>query len=467
MLVIGEALAVAIVCVVLPVAGRCAAAPLDRARRLGRRSRLAALFIACAVSPVAFVPPFSVSMASAAQAARARAFTDSVCVNTHLHFSDTPYYGRWSDVRDALVDSGIRHVRDTQLASAVWPYWKVAPRWQELASAGVRATLGPPHNAYFADAVARAAENPAVEATEGANELDQTGTGWQTRLRNTQIALWNETRKYATLSSRPVLVGSLAFSSRWSRAPDDLPPCFPRVNLHSYPGGRAPAATLTSQFDSARPHFGGRYIWATETGYHNAVDAPLSEGHKPTSERAQGIYAPQLYLDYYRRGITRTCLYEFLDEWADPERDNRESNFGLLRNDLTARPAYTNVARLLKLLRDPDPTTTPGALRFTVSGPTTLRSKLFQKGDGSFWLALWNDVSVWDPVTRTNRYPSAAAASVTFDARRVWSLYDLRSGTAPTRSGTGSSLSVSVPAIPLLVRVSLAVASRHRRVHRH
>jgi hypothetical protein len=457
MFVIGDVVALGPACGVLVVAVCCAAALAARAhpgRGPGhRRAQVAALSMAVAIASLPFVPGFSLSVASAASATSARSFTDSVCVATHLHYSNTPYYRRWPEVRDALVNARIRHVRDTQLPSTVWSYATVAARWQQLASAGVRATLGPPHDAGFADAVARAAANPAVEATEGANELDQTGVGWQARLRNTQIGLWNETRKYANLSWRPVLVGSLAFTSRWSQVTDDLTPYFTRGNIHPYPGGQTPDSNLTSQFDVAKPHFGGRYIWATETGYQNAVNAPLTEGHKPTSERAQGIYAPQLYLDYYRRGITRTCMYEFLDEWADPAKDARESNFGLLRNDLSPKPAYTHVARLLELLSDPTPRT-PGALSFTIWGPTTLRSKLFQKGDGSFWLALWNDVSVWDPVSRTDRYPADAAAWLSFGSRRAWSIYDIRRGTAPTGRGTGSSLRLSVPVIPLLVRVA-------------
>jgi hypothetical protein len=316
----------------------------------------------------------------------------------------------------------------------------------------VRATLGPRHDAHFANAVARAAENPAVEATEGANELDQTGAGWQRRLRHTQVALWNQTRRYPNLARRPVLVGSLAFTSHWSQVTDDLTPYFTRGNLHSYPGGRAPDDGLGQQLDDAEPHFGGRRIWATETGYNDAVNAPRSESHKPTSERAQGIYAPQLYLDYFRRGIARACLYEFVDEWADPERDDRESHFGLLRHDLTPKPAYRHVARLLKLLQDPTPRTV-GALNYRVSGPPTLRTKLLEKGDGSFWLAVWNDVSVWDPVTRTDRYPAAAAASLSFGGPHDWSVYDLRRGTRPTRSGSGVSLDLAVPVIPLLVRI--------------
>ena len=99
------------------------------------------------------------------------------------------------------------------------------------------------------------------------------------------------------------------------------------------------------------------------------------------------------------------------------------------------------------------PTKAPGTLDYTVSGPSTLRHMLFQKGDGSFWVALWNDVSVWDPVARVDRYPADAAATVSLGGQRAWSLYDVRGGSTPVRSGTGSSLAVGVPVIPLLIKV--------------
>src|SRR4051794_22071068 len=114
-----------------------------------RRCPPATLSMALAISLLTFFPGLTVSSASAAEAASARSFTASVCVGTHLHYSNTPYYRRWPAVRRALIGAGIRHVRDTQLASTVWPYATVAERWRQLASAGVRATLGPPHDAHF------------------------------------------------------------------------------------------------------------------------------------------------------------------------------------------------------------------------------------------------------------------------------------------------------------------------------
>ena len=385
-------------------------------------------------------------------ATSARAFTDSVCVATHLHYSDTAYYSRWPEVRDALVGSGIRHVRDGQLDSSVWSYPTVSARWKEWADRGVRATLGP-YPGDIARKVALAAQNPAVEAIEGPNELDLTGTGWQTRLLDAQRAIWEATRAQPNLAGRPVLVGSLAFSDRWSQVTTDLKPYFTDGNLHSYPGGQTPGSNLSTQFAASRTAFGAAPVRVTETGYHNAVAAPTTEGHKPASERAGGIYVPQLYLEYFRRGVKQSCMYELLDEWADPERNDRESNFGLLRSDLSRKPAYTHLQRLLSLLGDPFPASAPSRLDYTVTGPSTLRHVLLQKGDGSFWLALWNDVSVWDPVARTDTYPADATASVSLGGSRAWSLYDVRGGTTAVRSGTGSSVSVGVPVSPLLLQV--------------
>jgi hypothetical protein len=377
-------------------------------------------------------------------------FTSSVCVNTHLHFTDSPYYLQWPQVRDAVAAAGIHHVRDSQLDGAVWPYSIIMPRWQEFSNLGVKATLG----LYYDGAdvprmVSFAAQNPAVEAIEGANELDQTGTGWQTKLFDSQKAIWDATRTQPNLVNRPVLVGSLAFSSRWSQVTQDLTPYFSTGNIHSYPGGNPASSNLAAMFSATLSHFGGKVVQASETGYHTAVNAPSTEGHLPTSERAQGIYTPQLYLEYFRQGVERTCNYEFVDRKANPAHDNRELNFGLLRNDLTPKPAYTTLQRLMQLVGEQN-SVAAGKLDYTATGPSTLRHVLLQKSDGSFWIALWNDVKVWDPVNRVDLFP--ADASVSINVSKAWSVYDLRTGTAPVRTGTGN-FTLNVSPSPMLIKV--------------
>jgi hypothetical protein len=107
---------------------------------------------------------------------------------------------------------------------------------------------------------------------------------------------------------------------------------------------------------------------------------------------------PRLYLDYFRRGIARTFAYELIDEHPDPQHVNAEASFGLLRNDLSEKPAFVSLKRLIALLRDPGPAFTPKRLRYAIEGaPSDLRRLLLQKRDGSYYLALWQADSVWDP----------------------------------------------------------------------
>jgi hypothetical protein len=122
----------------------------------------------------------------------------------------------------------------------------------------------------------------------------------------------------------------------------------------------------------------------------------------------------------------------------------------LLRNDLTPKPAYTSLQRLMALVGDQTAVATPGKLDYKATGPTTLRQVLLQKSDGSYWIALWNDVSVWDPVNRVDLFPADASVNITLS--KAWSAYDLRTGTSPVRSGTGS-FTLNVSPSPMLIKV--------------
>ncbi|UBF24400.1 hypothetical protein K9N68_22215 [Kovacikia minuta CCNUW1] len=49
----------------------------------------------------------------AAETARsADSFVDSICVASHWSYTDTPYHQRYAEVKQKLIASGIRNVRD-------------------------------------------------------------------------------------------------------------------------------------------------------------------------------------------------------------------------------------------------------------------------------------------------------------------------------------------------------------------
>jgi hypothetical protein len=78
------------------------------------------------------------------------------------------------------------------------------------------------------------------------------------------------------------------------------------------------------------------------------------------------------------------------------------SGFGLLRSDLSPRPALLALGSLLGLLSDEPRTFTPGRLTYSLLGSgTEVESTLLQKSDGSFWLAIWLKASIYDVNTST------------------------------------------------------------------
>jgi hypothetical protein len=164
--------------------------------------------------------------------------------------------------------------------------------------------------------------------------------------------------------------------------------------MHSYPSGRNPTFNLDTKISQenliASPP---KPIWATETGYYNK---PNDGGE--VSELAAGKYMPRLFGEYFNRGITRTYSYELIDQ--NPTTD-KESNFGLLRWDLSPKPAYTAMKNMIDLLKEPGQgNTATGSLNLTITGASTVHHTLLEKSDGTYYLLLWNDLSSWNVSTQ-------------------------------------------------------------------
>jgi hypothetical protein len=357
---------------------------------------------------------------------------DSFGINAHWHFLDTPYGVSYEKVRDLLVASGIPHVRG-ELGRVVGSTDRVL----DLFSRGVRTTLlvdkyadntGDPLSqvAELADFAAMGA----IGAVEGVNEGD---IAWPSPARTYKgesfpraVSLWQDDL-YQAMKSDPRTVGVPVIGPSFGKtywdgthpfAPGSLADNCDYGNMHPYPRGNPytdkfayggidqyynnsdfPSNTLDSpwdvNFETYRPPFGDRPMMVTESGY--------STYRLGVNERVQSRYTLRLYLEYLRLGIERTYLYELVDPFADSLKVDRERNFGLLRRDLTPKPAYFAVKNFLGLLKKDATSAAPVAFTPVISvtpspgyDPAQVHHVVISKGGGNYLIALWHEVSAND-----------------------------------------------------------------------
>jgi hypothetical protein len=364
--------------------------PLPRRLRLLAPAMAILLAIAVATPKPADAAPVPAKSAAS--------FVESIGVDTHFSYTDTPYVSRFQEVKAKLVELGVHHIREDLLPGRPDQY----TRLNELAQAGIGSTLimGSPENGDTGLeellSIART-KLTGVDALEGPNEpySDDNEPDWTANTDAYQQALHEKATSTPQLASLPIVGPTTIF---WQNGElGNISPWLNYGDIHPYSGGYPPEEYLERHVDFAALSSGSKPLMATETGFHNAMNW---KGDFPaTSEAATAIYTPRIFLDYFQQGIARTFDYELVDEFADPSGEERESHFGLLRNDLSPKPAFTALKNLISIVGEGNESFTPGALDYSVTGNgEKLHEVLLQKADGTYYLALWRSSSVWDPV---------------------------------------------------------------------
>ncbi len=421
------------------------------------RGFAAAALVAC----VAALAPAS---ASAVTAKSADSFVESIGVNVHLGYTDTPYVSSFSTVEQRLGELGVRHVRDGIAPGETAHY----QRLHELAALGIKSTLilGSPSQSSSAlpemlAALKTTALSGAVEAVEGWNEPYVNTEATKSKVIENQRLLYEGIKNDAALKSLTVLGPSIIRNE--NHLLGNVSAYLDGGNMHSYPEGEPPEYQIEALLKRTAESSPERPTFATETGYTNATNwSPPNKGeNRPVPEEVSATYVPRLFFEYWTRHIVRTFSYELLDEFADPKLEQREDHFGLLRNDLTPKPAFAALQNTIALLADPGPAFTPGALTYTLadSGTHTLHSTLLQKRDGSFYLALWRLESVWEPVGKKPIAAPKETVKVEVPAGLSSSaVYEPTVSASPiATAGAASSVSVAVGAGVTLVKLVPAV----------
>ncbi len=347
----------------------------------------------------------------------AAAFRDSVGVSTHIVYYSTAY-GNWESLVARLEELGVRHLRDGTYANPAPQWRKFNERYYEAveyaADRGFRFNFGlgePGYEAGTLDqliAVVAGRLRHAAEAVEGPNEFDHFvgGRRWPQRLAAYSRELYRKVKAHPSLQGLPVVGPSLVGADAPARVGDQSP-WLDRGNIHPYAGGASPnPAWLAAERRRMAALSGRKPLWATEAGYHNAVNA--RDAHPPVSERAGAIYTLRTVLEHFKAGIDRTYLYEAVDFWPDKRRRKASWNFGLLRNDMSRKPAFNALRNLLSLTDDARAPRRLRPLRVRISTEARdVRKLVLQKADGTYLVVLWRLASVWD---RDRRVPQGVGA---------------------------------------------------------
>jgi hypothetical protein len=349
----------------------------------------------------------------------ARGFGDSVGVNVRMNYLDTSY-GDYEGVEARLRELGVRHVSDSLCTSCNWQ----VERLRRLAAVGIRANLGigwmsgGPATIAPGLQVLRSQLTGAVVSVSGVNEPDISGDpDWIAKTRAFHIELYRQVKAAPATAGLPVIGPSLVH--RESRtALGDLSAHVDRGNIHPYPGGSMPLTHLEDERQMMSAVSGNKPLVITEVGYH--TDMAYPGPHRPASERAVASYTPRTALEAFRFGIDRTYLYTLADLWSDAEAQARgfsklENSFGLLRADLTPKPSFVALRNLLRAVNaGSQPVANPGGLRYRLQDAgSDVRQLLLRSADGSYALALWRNVSVWNRDTQEDLSPTPDQLTIT------------------------------------------------------
>jgi hypothetical protein len=386
---------------------------------------------------------------------------DSIGINQHFETFALNNDPRTTAAQMLLVDSGIKHLRTPIFKHDSLDDWWTDRHHEilgELTDAGMKLTVlfgwqelvsGQPARIANAEQVMTICDTTyagKVAAFEGPNEPDNPAVNpgapsdWRKWTLEQHVAIRQARDKRPALRGVPILgpspIGGLA--QRQHLGPIDF--LVDAVNTHPYTGNQvATSAFMAQHVADAVPScpVSVKPLYATEYGISLHGD-PWPN----VTEREQAILIVRQILTHAKAGVVRSYYYDFIDDGTVLHRENR---FGLLSYDLTPRPAYYAVRKLISLCDDEPAAHVP--LTWTLTGaPADARSLVLTCADGSHLVLLWREAALGStPVT----------AQVTFPGKTSKVSYDLIDGGAdcPYSFPDGYGINIALGDAPVVFRV--------------
>ncbi len=264
-----------------------------------------------------------------------------------------------------------------------------------------------------------------------------------------QAALYTVIRSDPALASIPVLPFSLSVGF-WQTGYPDLQAYAQYGNIHAYTsGGGAPDQSIQAELalQETEPN---EAAYLTEDGYYTIAD-----GYSGVSPQYQAIGDLEIVLDGAADGLAKTFLYDLHDDGTG----SVTGSYGLYDAYGNPKPAAYAIHNLTALLADPGgnaSTFTPTTPNIGVAGLNYINGKveLFSKSDGTFDIALWSEVNIYNSQTGGLATISSPIA-FTFDASYDVKVYDMVQGNALVQTATAvTSLTVLGGDDPLMIQLT-------------
>jgi Ca2+-binding RTX toxin-like protein len=404
-------------------------------------------------------------------AATAVDFVDSIGVNTHVAYIGSPY-SNVSVVENALNYLGVKYVRDLNPSSYV------LSDYETLAADGIQFDLIisntgtvdlPTDIAQLA--TFEAADPGSIVSIEGPNELnaaynDVTFNGQSATdpavADQIMQALNQDLQNTPSLASIQLLNASVSEGvPDWDTYESGLgneSAYVDQANAHVYATqGAEPGPKLLYELPHAQESVPQGGMTITETGYSTAIYDTSGWGGVDQITQAKEILND--LMDAFKDGVTRTYIYDLLNDANDPTDSSIGDNFGLFQTDGTPKLAATAIHDLTTILADNGAgaaTFVPGSLNYSLTNlPSTGNSLLLEKSDGAFDIVVWAEPTIWNSTTLTDIAVASTAVVVNLGATyQNVEVFDPLVGTAPIATYSNvSTVTIGVTDHPLIVEV--------------
>ena len=341
----------------------------------------------------------------------ANSIADSVGVNIHLHSGDT-VYGNYTLIKTLLADLGVLHTRDGLIDTTWLPYYK---RHIELGAIGIKCLFitSPRQSSALLTSWPNRVPG-AFEGYEAPNEYDGSGDpGWAATVKAFVQRLHDAVKSNSATARFPIVGPSLTQPGSYPLVAN-LQRYFDYSNMHNYFGGHNPGTrgwgpdgygSIAYNLKIVQAAWPQKPVWTTETGY--LTDTSNSQG---IPEDVEAKYAPRVVLEQILHGVSRTYIYELIDEGRIIAGDS--GAYGLARIDGSRKPAFIALKNLIAVLRDPGAWWALNNLQFTLGGGSShVHHLLISKRDGSYYLAFWLEEEGYDANKRVETPPKPEAVT--------------------------------------------------------